>query len=502
MSECSDDEFSFIMGPSSSFPLESSVLEEGDDVHPSFRMSPIETTEEEDAYWDALVENNQQEEYPSDEEDLSTTLSLSCDSDATGVSVVEFNDVAPTSEEYQIITPAPLSHTDPCHQIAIPSTSGGIPSTSTSNAITPPPSSQGNPPPIPLPQIIFPAFGIEELLEYSKRNRHVFTVYTGFKDYEKFQLVLASVTKGDQGNVLRWSSNAKAKLDRIDSDQWFSEDRELTDFSPHPGFSPSMPNLPRKMKIEDEFLMVMMRIRMGLKVEDLAQRFKISIGTVSELFITWLNFLYIELLSLKIWPHRDYVMEQHPEEFHRRYPTNQIIIDGVEFYLQRSSSLNVQSQTYSSYKSHNTLKCLVGVDPSGGFMFVSQAFGGRISDKQLVLRSGFLDVIRQKLETGEMLPGDAVMADKGFTIEDELREMDIQLNIPPFRRGELQFSPHDVIRTRSIAAHRIHVERAIRKVKVFGIFDGKQDITVMGTANQLWTVACILTNFMPPILNY
>ena len=44
-------------------------------------------------------------------------------------------------------------------------------------------------------------------------------------------------------------------------------------------------------------------------------------------------------------------------------------------------------------------------------MFVSDCFEGSISDKQITRKSGFLDKI---------LPGDVVLADRGFTIHDLL----------------------------------------------------------------------------------
>ena len=50
----------------------------------------------------------------------------------------------------------------------------------------------------------------------------------------------------------------------------------------------------------------------------------------------------------------------------------------------------------------------------GDFMFVSQLYTGSISDKQIVFRSGFLDLLSRKKEVSEILEGDSIMADKGF----------------------------------------------------------------------------------------
>ena len=54
-----------------------------------------------------------------------------------------------------------------------------------------------------------------------------------------------------------------------------------------------------------------------------------------------------------------------PKDFKEKYPNNVCIIDCTELNIQVPSSLVKQSQSYSNYKSTNTLKSLVGVDAKG-----------------------------------------------------------------------------------------------------------------------------------------
>ena len=80
------------------------------------------------------------------------------------------------------------------------------------------------------------------------------------------------------------------------------------------------------------------------------------------------------------------------------------------------------------------MKFLLTVTPNGVPCFVSQCFGGRISDKELTQRCGILgrtDVGKDRFESG-----DAIMADKGFDIDEILQNHDIKLNLPPFLRGK------------------------------------------------------------------
>ena len=60
--------------------------------------------------------------------------------------------------------------------------------------------------------------------------------------------------------------------------------------------------------------------------------------------------------------------------------------------------------------------------------FISPLYFGLISDVELTRVSGFL----QELEGKD---GISVMADQGFMIRDQLKEINVELNIPPFLDG-------------------------------------------------------------------
>ena len=71
------------------------------------------------------------------------------------------------------------------------------------------------------------------------------------------------------------------------------------------------------------------------------------------------------------------------------------------------------------------MKFLVACTPNGSICFVSPVYVGSISDVELTQVNGFLDVIKDKV-------GISVMADKGFTIRDMLKKINVDLNIPAF----------------------------------------------------------------------
>ena len=70
--------------------------------------------------------------------------------------------------------------------------------------------------------------------------------------------------------------------------------------------------------------------------------------------------------------------------------------------------MDCQAATWSDYKYHNTIKFLVRISPSIGFItFLSSCYSGRASDKFITKDSGFYDLLERD---------DVVMADRGFQI--------------------------------------------------------------------------------------
>jgi len=161
------------------------------------------------------------------------------------------------------------------------------------------------------------------------------------------------------------------------------------------------------------------------------------------MFTTWILFLSKELRALFLFPSKQQVV---PKCFNN-FRNTRIIIDCYEVECQRPSGLMNSSVTYSQYKSRNTWKILVGYIPAGLVSFVSEAWEGCISDKELTEKSGLLDLLE---------PGDAIMADKGFDIQETIAKRGILLNIPPCLESKQKQMPAlDIERTRRIAELRI-----------------------------------------------
>jgi hypothetical protein len=179
-----------------------------------------------------------------------------------------------------------------------------------------------------------------------------------------------------------------------------------------------------------------------------------------------------------------------PESFKNSYPHTRVIIDCTELFIETPSQPRSQSATFSTYKNHNTGKGLIGISPRGDLTFVSELYAGNTSDKQLTNDCGIMKLLE---------PGDEIMADRGFEIEEDLPP-GVLLNIPPFLGDQPQFSEEDEIKTRRIAKHRIHVERAIQRIKSFRILKHDLPISMAADLNKIWVTCSYLTLFFRPLI--
>ena len=251
------------------------------------------------------------------------------------------------------------------------------------------------------------------------------------------------------------------------------------------GLSRKRPGPSRKLTLEQEFLMVMMRLRCGLLVEDLAFRFKVASSLVTFVFFTWVRLMAAEFKGLIVWADRDTVRRNHPDSFRKFYPKCRAIIDCTELYIETPSSLETAAACWGQYKHHYTVKFLVGITPNGAISFLSSCYGGRATDIFITEDCG----IASKLS-----PGDQVMADRGFKIKDLLAYNQCTLTIPPSTISSMQMSQGDVKKTCKIANVRIFVEKAIRRIKEYRLLKIELPILQLPLVDEIVTICAAFTN--------
>lgn len=108
--------------------------------------------------------------------------------------------------------------------------------------------------------------------------------------------------------------------------------------------------------------------------------------------------------------------------------------------------------------------------------YISEGWGGRTSDKYITEHCSILNYL---------VPGDTILADRGFDISDSVGAYCATLEIPAFTRGKTQLSGIQVEQTRRIANVRIHVERVIGNIrKKFSILSDTLPIDFIITAPE------------------
>lgn len=149
-----------------------------------------------------------------------------------------------------------------------------------------------------------------------------------------------------------------------------------------------------------------MHLRLDLPIQHIAHLFSVHRETVSAAFKETVSVLYSRLSPLA-----------RKREFASQYATQ--VCGGIwkshcchcgllDVFIERPSNLQARAQTFSSYKHSHTLKYQISITPQGVIFFISKGWGGRISDKRITENCGFLD---------KLLPGDLVLADRGFDIK-------------------------------------------------------------------------------------
>jgi len=92
------------------------------------------------------------------------------------------------------------------------------------------------------------------------------------------------------------------------------------------------------------------------------------------------------------------------------------------------------------------------------------------------------------------------MADKGFTIKDQLAAKGAHLVMPNFLSDKGQFSQRETEHNKKVASLRIHVERYMERLKNWHFFDRTIPITTSTIASDAWIVVASLSNFWPPMI--
>ena len=116
---------------------------------------------------------------------------------------------------------------------------------------------------------------------------------------------------------------------------------------------------------------------------------------------------------------------------------------------------------------------------------MSHGWGGRVSDKEITLKSRFL---------GYLQHGDCILADHKFTIAEELASCGATLKILHFAKGNEQMPGKEVDASRKTSSVRICVKRVIGRLRDFRILESNIPITQVKLLNDVMIIIAGLVN--------
>lgn len=247
-----------------------------------------------------------------------------------------------------------------------------------------------------------------------------------------------------------------------------------------------------KMSLKDKILMTFVKLKQNCTYEFLAVLFRNytprhCIRVVEET-ISLLSACFRKAVP---WPSKEEVSRNLPLCF-EAFKNVRVVLDCTEIKIQNPPNLCCELLTYSHYKHGKTVKIMTGVTPAGNISFVSQAFGGRASDKQIFEQSGIVKLLE---------PGDDVMVDRGFLIDDICEFNKLRVIRPPFLKGKKQFTKSEAVVTADIAKARVHIERSNQRIKNFRILSDTLPSHLIPMIDDIFIIICGTVNLSSPILD-
>lgn len=237
-------------------------------------------------------------------------------------------------------------------------------------------------------------------------------------------------------------------------------------------------------------LLVLCKLKTSMTFACLSVLFNIHSTTCARIFYKYVSLLAVSVRPAIYWPIKEEILKNMPKYF-EKFKATRIVLDATEIKVQKLKCLKCRIMSYSNYKCCHTMKFLIGITPSGLISCVSKGYGGRASYKSIFNSEKIID----KLD-----PFDAIMVDKGILIEVECNERLVKLIRPPFLQKKKQLTENDAMIMADIARARVHVERAIQRLKMFKIFNNQIDWFMIPYIEDIMVVIASIVNMSPPIL--
>ncbi len=241
------------------------------------------------------------------------------------------------------------------------------------------------------------------------------------------------------------------------------------------------------LSFKKQLYLTLMRLRLNLSDLDLACIFEIDVFKASRYIQKWIDVMYVRFSRvLMVWPVWAALNFSMPLSFRAHYPRCIAIIDCFDVSVDdRHTDLFLDRE---STRSKRAIKFLIAIAPTGAITFISKAYGEHEPDEDVVHDSELLRRI---------LPGDQILADRDFLIEEEVRSI-----------GASLITPANVGSSRSVSNFTIYVKKVIDHLRsTYTILNGPLSVNDLRTGpdgfafvDKVAFVCCCLLNSGPSVV--
>lgn len=232
-----------------------------------------------------------------------------------------------------------------------------------------------------------------------------------------------------------------------------------------------------------KLLLTFFRLKLGLSEHLLAHLFLVSPAAVSRVFRETVSLLYSLLQHAITWPDRGTLSRSTPQQFVESFGNRgTLILDCFELLIEGPH----RGQKSVTSKREHSLKYLTVLAPGGEVCFLSQGWGGRVSDRVISRHCGFV----QRLE-----PGDVVVS------PGELNNLlCAEVKLSAFTNGTLELGDSVVVES----APLYHLIKTVtgRVYEKYKILSGSLPLSLVKQCerekvtllDKILTVCCVFTN--------
>lgn len=253
------------------------------------------------------------------------------------------------------------------------------------------------------------------------------------------------------------------------------------------GISAAKQNTPAKTRI----VVCLCKLRINLSFACLGMLFGTTQQLCASNFFSMLKTLSALLEKTIHWPKTEELLKDLPECFQSLKQTR-VILNCSETQIDKQRCYNCQKKLAANANRPNqAIKLVLGVAPSGLIIFKSNVFESQLAEVSVFKQTNIMD----KLDPAR----EAIMSDKTINIEAECVEHNITLIKLPKLGKNKQFGKHDVELIKNISTARIHVDRTLKRFRLYKIMQTKVHWRILPYLDDVCTVIAGIVNMNNPI---